>query len=260
MSLEECFWSSNLNDWKPLFEIYRDELKVIFRRIESKTTAFHPCKQKLFRFLELTSVKDLKVVIWGQDPYPKIDEAQGYSFGCSNVQSSLKNIFEELGKEYSFFEIPKNGDLTKWCKQGVLMANTSLSLNGEKNCWKDFIKILIDIINGCDFSIHVLWGNHAKGLENMITSRYILTSAHPSPLSAHRGFFGNNHFKYINVILRKKNIKEIDWQLIENTRPTTHLELMKIKYAKYLDEGEDPKTHQELKNIVEKKKTSKVEE
>jgi len=251
MNLEDIFWNLNIPEWHIEFESYRENLSTIFPNISKKVENWIPEKEKVFKFLELTPYDKVKVVIWGQDPYPTPGVAQGYSFGSPTIQKSLDNIFKEIKENYSFFRKPTTGNLTRWCNEGVLLANMSLTLIEEENVWEDFTKILIDILNRKDFCIHVLWGSKVKTLKKHITSRFVLESGNPSPFSYEKYFKGNENFRKINNIIRKntKTEKEINWQLLDDTIPTTHFELMKIKYKDVIGDKKC-NTYEELKKIV----------
>ena len=183
----------------------------------------YPDMKDIFRAFEISNLDDVKVVIFGQDPYYLPDVADGLAFSTkqSKTPASLKNIFKELKNEYPDLIIETN-DLTSWAKQGVLLANTSLTV--MKNMpnshaylgWSYVIEEAIEYINENRHNvIFLLWGNQAKKFKSLINEEkhHVLMSAHPSPLSANNGFFGNNHFKIANQILADNFQKEIDWNL-----------------------------------------------
>lgn len=217
-------------DWDELLseefsKDYMIELEA-FLKTEYETAKIHPEKANIFSALKLTSYKDTKVVIFGQDPYHGENQAHGLAFSVQkgvDIPPSLQNIYKELKNELGLY-IPNNGFLEKWAKQGVLLLNSSLTVrDGEANShkgkgWEIFTDKLTELLNKRDKTvIFLLWGNDAKKKEALITEpqHIILSAAHPSPLSASRGFFGCGHFKKVNNILKAMNKEPIDWQ-IEN--------------------------------------------
>ena len=184
----------------------------------------YPPQNKVFKALKLTNFDDVKVVILGQDPYHQPGQAHGLCFSVLpgvEPPPSLKNIYKELKSEgYNINE--NNGCLISWAKQGVLLLNTVLTVResapqSHKNIgWLDFTDAVIKKIseekNGVVF---LLWGRNAIDKKALIdeNKHYCLTAPHPSPLSAFNGFFGCNHFKKCNEILRKQGKKEIDWSI-----------------------------------------------
>ncbi len=184
---------------------------------------FLPSPQFLFRAFHLTPLKNVKVVIIGQDPYPNEENACGLAFSVwpgVAVPASLKNIFKELKSDIHKFKIPDHGDLTYWASQGILLLNKDLTVKPGKSgsCkdwWQNFLpEIIKDIRKANPRAIYVLWGRNAQELEDMIQAKkYIITGAHPSPMSAERGFFGGKYFSKINTLLKADKKEEIDWQL-----------------------------------------------
>ena len=182
----------------------------------------YPNKENRFHAFKITPFNKLKVVIFGQDPYHRKNVADGLAFSSNETKTpkSLVNIFKELKNEYSNIELNTNS-LSVWANQGVLLLNTYLSVEeGKPNShskigWDIFIENFIEYLNSNkDFLIFILWGNHAKKLKPLISSKFkILESSHPSPFSVNKGFFGNNHFRKVNEILRQENLQEIDWNL-----------------------------------------------
>lgn len=217
--------------WKMVFKDAEEELKDISSILEEQEKAFgsyYPLKSNIFRAFELTPLENVRVVIVGQDPYHQVNSqtglprAQGMSFSVSrddDIPSSLKNIFKEL-KNTTDFKYPNHGDLISWTRQGVLLLNMCLTVRPNQagshgDIWMGFIvKVLNALAEEKPNTIYVLWGSYAQKLIKYIGDRsVILTSAHPSGLSAHRGFFGCNHFKQINDILLSRNETPIDWNL-----------------------------------------------
>ncbi|MEE1225295.1 MAG: uracil-DNA glycosylase [Clostridia bacterium] len=218
------------NDWD---EILKDEfekeyyLKLRqFLKAEYKSHIIHPDMYDIFNALKWTSCKDTKVVILGQDPYHEENQAHGLAFSVPvgvKTPPSLVNIYKELQNELGLY-IPNNGYLEKWARQGVLLLNNALTVrdkeaNSHRNRgWEIFTNRVIECLNERqDPVIFLLWGSNAKEKVNVITNpqHIILTTVHPSPLSAHRGFFGCGHFKKTNELLINMGKEPIDWQ-IEN--------------------------------------------
>ena len=218
------------NDWKELLEdeFSKDYYQTLrqFLIEEYKTKKIYPDKYDIFNALHFTSYKDIKVVILGQDPYHGPGQAHGLSFSVNpgiKIPPSLLNIYKELNSDLGCY-IPNNGYLKKWADQGVLLLNTSLTVRaGEANShksigWEIFTDKIISLVNEKeDPVVFLLWGNNAIKKKNLITNKrhLILTSVHPSPLSASRGFLGSKPFSKINNFLISINKKPIDWQ-IEN--------------------------------------------
>lgn len=193
---------------------------------EYKTKTIYPNMYDIFNALHYTDYDKVKVVILGQDPYHGPKQAHGLSFSVLPgvpAPPSLKNIFKELNSDLGCY-IPNNGYLKKWADQGVLLLNTSLTVrageaNSHKNIgWEIFTDKIISLVNEKeDPVVFLLWGNNAIKKKELITNKkhLILSSVHPSPLSASRGFFGSKPFSKINNFLISINKKPIDWQ-IEN--------------------------------------------
>ena len=184
---------------------------------------FFPPIDRLFEALNLTSFLDTKVLILGQDPYHKFGQANGLAFSVDrniSIPPSLKNIYLELVEDVECLN-PNHGDLSFWSKQGVLLLNSSLSVeegkpNSHQNLgWSILTDKIISKLSERGEVIFVLWGNFAQRKMNLIDGRSnnILLAPHPSPLSSYRGFFGSKHFSAINNILLKSNKKQIDWQI-----------------------------------------------
>lgn len=201
---------------------YYKKLQSFLEEEKINNKIIYPQMKNLFSSFEKTSFKEMKIIIFGQDPYHTKGFADGLAFSTKSevTPKSLQNIFKEIKNEYPEVKLNSN-DLTPWAKQGVLLLNKSLSVEeGKQNShseigWDIFIKNFIEYLNQeKEFLVFLLWGNKARELKPFISSKFhILESAHPSPLSASRGFFGNNHFKKANEIIIKNNLKEIDWNL-----------------------------------------------
>jgi uracil-DNA glycosylase len=187
-----------------------------------------PKQADVFNAFCYQDLKDIKVVILGQDPYHGKNQAHGLAFSVQQgikVPPSLVNIYKELVNEYSDFSTPEHGFLANWAEQGVLLLNTVLTVkqaqahSHAKLGWETFTDAVIAKMNqensGCVF---LLWGAHAqkKGKSINNEKHLVLSGPHPSPLSAYRGFFGCQHFSKANNWLSSKNKVEINWHL-----PTT---------------------------------------
>ncbi|HHW92143.1 MAG TPA: uracil-DNA glycosylase [Firmicutes bacterium] len=218
------------NDWHDLLaaefekEYYRKLRKFLI--YEYKTKTIYPDMYDIFNALHYTSYQEAKVIILGQDPYHGPNQAHGLSFSVKpgvKPPPSLQNIFRELQEDLGCY-IPNNGYLKKWATQGVMLLNTVLTVragqaNSHKNIgWEIFTDKIISLLNNRDDPlVFILWGSHAQSKLNIINNpnHYIIKSAHPSPLSAHRGFFGSKPFSKANRFLASIGKKPIDWQ-IEN--------------------------------------------
>lgn len=219
------------NDWleaiggefgKPYYkELYE------FVKNEYHTRVIYPPADDIFNALHLTPLKDVKVLILGQDPYHNEHQAHGLCFSVlpdqKDIPPSLQNIYKELHDDLGCY-IPNNGFLEKWAKQGVLMLNTVLTVRAHQanshqgKGWELFTDAIIQAVNAQDRPIvYLLWGSPAQKKIPMLTNpkHLILKAPHPSPLSAYRGFFGCHHFSQTNAFLEQHEIAPIDWQ-IEN--------------------------------------------
>ena len=197
-----------------------------FLKVEYSTKTIYPNMNDIYNALKYTSFEDVKVVILGQDPYHGAGEAHGLAFSVKKgiaIPPSLRNIYKELNSSLGCY-IPNNGYLEKWARQGVLLLNTALTVQADNanshsgKGWEILTDAIIKKINlKNEPVVFMLWGNNAKSKAWFINSdkHLVLTSVHPSPLSASRGFFGCNHFKLANEFLEKNNLQPIDWQ-IEN--------------------------------------------
>lgn len=191
---------------------------------EYKTQTIYPNMNNIFNALKYTDYKDVKVVILGQDPYHQPNQAHGLCFSVLkgvNPPPSLQNMYKEIHAEYGY-PIPQHGELTYWAEQGVLMMNTVLTVresqpNSHKGMgWEIFTDNVISLLNlRPEPMVFLLWGANARAKKKLITNpnHLVLESAHPSPLSAYNGFFGNGHFKKANEFLKSKGMTEIDWQI-----------------------------------------------
>ena len=206
---------------KPYFE----ELTQ-FVKNEYQTKSIYPEPQNIFRAFELVPVDQVKVVILGQDPYHTPGVADGLAFSTkpgNRVPPSLQNIYKEIIAEFGYekYQNITNPDLTRWSEQGVLLLNTSLTVekglaaSHSKIGWEKFTNTVVEILGKSEKPlVFILWGAHAKSKKELIntTKHLVLESAHPSPFSADKGFFGNNHFRLANEFLEKNNLEVVDWQ------------------------------------------------
>ena len=191
---------------------------------EYKSNTIYPDMESIFNALKFTSYEDVKVVILGQDPYHEPGQSHGLCFSVMEgvrKPPSLVNIFKELKSDLNI-DPPKNGSLTKWAEQGVLLLNTCLTVRkGEANShkgkgWEFFTDKVIELLNARkDPIVFILWGANAKAKINLITGKQhlILTGAHPSPLSAYNGFYGGKYFSKSNDFLIKNCKEPINWQI-----------------------------------------------
>lgn len=216
------------NDWHGLLkDEFNKDYYLKLRKFlidEYRTKTIYPDKYDIFNALHYTSYKGVKVVILGQDPYHGPNQAHGLSFSVKpgvQVPPSLMNIFKELNSDLGCY-IPNNGYLKKWAGQGVLLLNTSLTVrSGQANShnnigWKYFTDKIISFLNDRDDPVvFILWGRNAQSKLSIIKNsrHYILKSAHPSPLSAHAGFFGSKPFSKSNKFLTSIGKSPIDWQI-----------------------------------------------
>ena len=216
------------NDWQqPLTEEFKKPYyKDLYKKVleEYRTRQIFPNPDDIFNAFHLTPLKDVKVVILGQDPYHNDGQAHGLCFSVKpdvEVPPSLVNIYQELHDDLGC-RIPNNGYLVKWAKQGVLMLNTVLTVrahqaNSHRGIgWEQFTDAVIRAVNAQDRPIvFLLWGRPAQMKKSMLNNpkHLILEAPHPSPLSAYRGFFGCKHFSQTNAFLEKNGIEPIDWQI-----------------------------------------------
>lgn len=211
-------WDNVLKD-----EYNKDYFKRLrsFLKKEYSTKICYPKKEEIFNALKYTNYEDVKVVILGQDPYHGENEAHGFCFSVKNAvrrPPSLNNILKELYDDLKI--VRKENELTSWAEQGVLLLNSVLTvvkdtpLSHRGIGWEEFTDSIIKKINEKDSTVvYILWGSYARSKKYLITNpkHYVIESAHPSPLSANKGFFGSKPFSKTNEILIKNNIKPINW-------------------------------------------------
>ncbi len=216
------------NDWDALLEgEFKKEYYLKLReflKAEYSTKTVYPPMFDIFNALKYTAFKQTKVVILGQDPYHGPGQAHGLCFSVREgikFPPSLQNIFKELQDEYGF-QPPKSGELTAWARQGVLLLNTTLTVrqgtpqSHKGQGWEILTDRIISLLNQKEEPVvFLLWGANAWAKKPLIKNpkHIVLECAHPSPLSAYRGFFGCNHFKKANEYLEKNGIDPIDWRL-----------------------------------------------
>ena len=217
----EASWKEALQD--EFNKEYFHELKQFLLEEKKKYRVF-PKGQLIFSAFDHTPFDKVKVVLLGQDPYHGAGQAHGLCFSVPEgvlKPPSLVNILKELKSDLGIEE-PWHGNLTKWASQGVLLLNATLTVrenqagSHQNHGWETFtdaaIRRLSSERNGLIF---ILWGNFAMAKRSLIdtSKHFILSAVHPSPLSAHRGFFGCRHFSQVNNLLRQQGVEEIDWRL-----------------------------------------------
>lgn len=217
------------NDWKPFLQEeitkpYYKELSNFLTEQENNNKKIYPEKKNWFNALSV-SPENIKVIIIGQDPYHGENQAHGYSFSVEKgvkIPPSLVNIYKEIETEFGYEMSKKNGNLTPWVEQGVMLLNAVLTVekgspaSHKGKGWEIFTdKIISSLSENFENKVFLLWGAFAQGKQELIDSKkhLILKSAHPSPYSASNGFFGNNHFKKTNEYLKSKGLEEINWQI-----------------------------------------------
>lgn len=216
------------NDW---LDALKDEFKKpYYAKLHKKvleeyhTHLIFPPADDIFNAFHLTPLKNVKVVILGQDPYHNVNQAHGLCFSVKpevEIPPSLVNIYKELHDDLGC-EIANHGYLTKWAEQGVLMLNTVLTVrahqaNSHRGIgWEEFTDAALRAVNAQDRPIvYILWGKPAQAKKSMLTNpkHLILEAPHPSPLSAYRGFFGSKPFSKTNAFLEEHGVEPIDWQI-----------------------------------------------
>lgn len=214
-------WSKELQNF--LKSKRRHELELFLSK-EYKNKTIYPLQRDVFKALEYCSPNNVKVVILGQDPYHGEAQAHGLSFSVQEglkIPPSLKNIYKELESDLGL-QSPKNGDLSSWASQGVLLLNNVLTVekskagSHQKKGWEEFTAEVISVLNQFEHIVFILWGSPAqKKAKSVSNERHlILESVHPSPLSSYRGFFGCKHFSKTNEYLIQHKIEPINWNSI----------------------------------------------
>lgn len=221
VKLEESWKAALQNEFE---QPYMKELGAFLRSEKAAGKIIYPPGPSIFNALNSTPVDQVRAVILGQDPYHGAGQAHGL---CFSVQPgvapppSLQNIFKELKRDLNL-DIPRHGCLQHWADQGVLMLNTSLTVeqgmagSHAKKGWQRLTDRIIEVVSErCSNVVFMLWGAHAQSKAKLIdpTKHLLLKSVHPSPLSAHRGFIGNGHFSRANQFLKQQGKEPIDWRL-----------------------------------------------
>jgi len=217
---------------KALSEAFRqpwmDELRAFLLAEKAAGKIIYPPGPLIFNALNSAPLERVKVVILGQDPYHGAGQAHGLSFSVPYgiaAPPSLQNIFKELKRDLNI-EPPKHGNLEAWAAQGVLLLNTTLTVeqgkaaSHAKSGWQPFTDLVIEQASKLrPHLVFMLWGAHAQSKQPLIdvSKHLILRSPHPSPLSAHRGFIGNSHFSRCNDFLSGQGLTPIDWRLPEKS-------------------------------------------
>ena len=209
--------------YKELFEFVKGEYSRV--TVFPATGPVDPPADDIFNAFHFTPLSQVKVLILGQDPYHNVHQAHGLSFSVPSDQPdippSLKNIYKELQEDLGC-RIPNNGYLKKWADQGVLLLNTVLTVQAHQanshqgKGWEKFTDAVIQAVNAQGRPVvYLLWGRPAQSKIPMLTNpkHLILKAPHPSPLSAHRGFFGCRHFSQANEFLERNGVEPIDWQI-----------------------------------------------
>lgn len=227
MSIYDLLFKKDLGKWTVEFNKYKKAIKIVSNLIdieEKKYGEYYPKKENLFKVFELTPLEKVKVVIVAEAPYPN-SSANGLAFSVNkgeNIPYNLKNIFTEIKNDYNMFEEPSHGDLTYLAEQGVLLLNQSLTYCSlEPNCyinlWIQFTSIVVNIINSnVDNCIYLLLGKKSEKLNEIIKSREIIIGSNP----VGRPFFHKKYFLKINIILRKQNKSQINFNEDKNLIPT----------------------------------------
>lgn len=216
------------NDWLPAVnaEFKKPYYANLYKFVkeEYSKVAVYPPADEIFSALHLTPLSKVKVVIIGQDPYHNVGQAHGLCFSVRpevEIPPSLVNIYKELQSDLGC-KIPNNGYLVKWAEQGVLLLNTVLTVRAHQanshqgKGWEQFTDAIIRAVNAEDRPIaYLLWGRPAQSKMSMLDNpkHKVFTAPHPSPLSAHRGFFGCKHFSQANQFLEENGLEPIDWQI-----------------------------------------------
>ena len=217
-----------MQTWQELIDIEKAKpyLQKLSQRLDARKAdgvIIYPPAENIFNAFKLTPFEKVRVVILGQDPYHGPYQANGLAFSVNEnvaLPPSLKNIFKELSADIQNYQVPMHGDLSRWAKQGVFLLNTVLTVEkGQAHShadlgWEQFTDEVIETLNKQKENlVFLLWGSHAQKKGRYIdeNKHLVLTSPHPSPLSAYRGFFGSKHFSKTNQYLIEKGYQPINW-------------------------------------------------
>lgn len=201
--------------WRPFFHLHQSAIQSILSSLSGEEIT--PVRAKIFRAFA-TPLEDNRVVIFGQDPYPGDGVADGLAFSTpdgNKIPPSLRNIFKELSSDLGV-EAPRSPDLSRWSNQGILLLNRTLTTTpGKRNAhldagWRSLTYAIAETLAQREI-VAILWGNFAQELAPLFT--YRIESPHPSPLSAHRGFFGSRPFSTANQMLLEIGLPPVDWSL-----------------------------------------------
>jgi len=221
VQIEESWKQALLKEFQ---QPYFTNIKQSLINEKKQGLRIYPPGPLIFNAFNLTPLDNVKVVILGQDPYHGQGQAHGLSFSVPDGVTpppSLKNIYKEIKNNYPSFVIPNTGNLSNWAKQGVFLLNAMLTVQASKPAshqklgWQNFTDAVIKTLSEKrENLVFMLWGKFAQGKANLIDFKkhLVLTSTHPSPFSAHNGFFGNQHFIKANEYLEKKGVEMIEWQ------------------------------------------------
>lgn len=221
-------WEKIHPEWKDFIKAelekpYFQEIQAGIEKSTREGKRVFPPQELVFSVFSQPK-SNIKVVILGQDPYHGQGQANGLAFSVQRgvkIPPSLRNIYRELETDVEGFNAPQDGDLTAWCGEGIFLLNTVLTVEEKaanshaKIGWERFTTAVIEEINQhCEHVVFILWGSHAqkKGENIDIERHYVINSAHPSPLSAYRGFFGSKPFSKANQYLLQQGKSPINWQ------------------------------------------------
>ena len=223
---QQNIFSTLPSDWQETLETelnkeYTATISQLLEEMKKSGKVIYPEEKNIFSCMKMTPFNEVKVVILGQDPYHQAGQANGLSFSVNTgavIPPSLKNIYKEIDTSIGNLE-SSDGSLTKWAKQGVLLLNSVLtveeSLPGShaKIGWEKFTDKVVSKLNQSDNIVFMLWGKNAskKGAIIDRSKHLVLESAHPSPLSAYKGFHGSGHFLKCNKFLKENDLTEIRW-------------------------------------------------
>lgn len=204
---------------------YMLHLKQFLQQEQQNGHTIYPENSEIFNAFNHTPFEAVKIVILGQDPYHGPGQAHGLAFSVRNgvpIPPSLHNMYKELQSDIPEFNYPPHGELTQWADQGVLLLNATLTVRAgqpgshQKQGWEQFTgKAIEELSTQRSGLIFMLWGKFAQAKISLIDTQkhFVLTAPHPSPFSAHQGFFGCGHFSKANEILVREGILPIDWQI-----------------------------------------------